>query len=123
MISLKPDVMLRRRIADQIPPIVDVKPQTVLAIAVAGSIWQAAGVDLEVTSVLDGKHMLGSFHYKGLAVDLRTNSIQGEGRFAKVQKLRNDLAEALGEDFDVLLEDLGLPNEHVHVEYQPKRPL
>jgi len=38
----------------------------------AGGIWKGYGFDLVVTSGLDGEHSVGSYHYYGLAVDLRT---------------------------------------------------
>jgi len=46
-----------------------------IAIAIATQIVQPIlrkhGQELIITSMLDGKHMANSLHYKGLAVDLR----------------------------------------------------
>lgn len=76
----------------------------------AGKIWQKYGKTLVITSTIEGKHCKGSKHYSGLAVDLRTKYFK-----KKIQTQVSDkLSEALGEDFQVLLE-----NDHIHVEYHP----
>jgi hypothetical protein len=55
-------------------------------------------------------------HYKGLAADLRT---RGTGLSTQI---RDDLVLALGHlGFDVVLEDLGGPNEHIHMEYDLRK--
>jgi hypothetical protein len=64
-----------------------------------------------ITSVADGKHSSNSYHYKGRAFDLRTKST-GSARFIEAE-LKERLSH-LG--FDVVLEDLGGRNEHIHVE-------
>lgn len=73
---------------------------------------------LTVTSALDGKHMKRSLHYKGLAVDVRTNDIPS---LEKV-RLVESAAAVLGTNFDVVLEDWGGTNEHLHVEFDPEGP-
>ncbi len=84
----------------------------------ANELWRERGVELVVTSVLDGRHSRGSLHYVGHAVDLRTKSLPRRTKVATLKKLR----EALGADYDVILEGEGTPNEHAHVEFQPKEP-
>lgn len=89
------------------------RPEIILAIVVAEGAYREAGVDLTITSGIDGKHMLGSFHYSGSAVDLRTNGLPEE----KKEPLRKTIAERLGQDYDVLFE-----GDHIHCEFQPKQP-
>lgn len=102
-ISLKPGVKLA-----------GLQPQIVLAITVAEHIWWLHGeTPLVITSCNDGQHKEDSFHYRGLAVDLRTKTLPENERTAAVKRLR----EALGTEFDVLYENVGQPNEHVHVEH------
>jgi conjugal transfer mating pair stabilization protein TraG len=67
-----------------------------------------------ITSANDGQHSEKSLHYSGNALDFRTKDYLGD-KMALVDSIRT----ALGPDFDVVLEDEGLPNEHVHLEYQP----
>lgn len=67
-----------------------------------------------ITSVSDGEHSVGSLHYTGNAVDFRTFNLGGQAR----EKLERDLRDALGMDFDVVMET---NPEHLHIEYQPKK--
>ena len=83
-------------------------------------IWHAAiiteavlkkfGSELVLTSVCDGKHMEDSLHYQGCAFDVRTWWIAGR----ELQVVR-ELKEALGPDYDVVLE-----KDHIHIEYDVK---
>ena len=63
-----------------------------------------------ITSTTDGRHMSGSKHYKGLAVDLRTRDlpldVQKRYYFA--------LNYALSKLCDVVFE-----SDHIHIEYSP----
>ena len=65
-----------------------------------------------ITSALDGKHSRASLHYVGAALDFRTKHVPEEEH----PLIRNQMAVALGEQFDVVLEA-----NHIHVEFQPKR--
>lgn len=95
----------------------DLAPQIVLAIQAAEHIWWNAGqTTLVLTSVNDSQHKEGSFHYRGLAVDLRIKSMPLKLRAAAVRQLK----EALGSQFDVLHEAIGGDGEHVHVEYEER---
>ena len=67
--------------------------------------------DCVITSASDGKHGPNSLHYNGQALDLRTRHINGQGLQLVVDKLK----EALGSQFDVVLE-----SDHIHVEFDPK---
>ena len=64
-----------------------------------------------ITSMADGEHSSNSYHYKGRAFDIRT---KGTGSATWIHhELKIRLAH-LG--FDVVLEDLGEANEHIHIE-------
>jgi len=93
---------------------VDVKglqPEALLILLVAQPIWDEAGVDLVVTSCFDGEHGPNSFHYHGLAVDLRTRDFK-----SGVAKVAADtLRERLGRHYDVVLE-----KDHIHCEHDRK---
>lgn len=89
--------------------LIGLTPPMTLAIVIVAGVYEREGHELVVTSVTDGEHMRGSLHYVGAAGDFRvTEDMDGED-------LRNRIAEALGADFDVVLE-----GDHIHVEWQPK---
>lgn len=87
------------------------RPEVVIAMLAAESVALRHGQELVVTSGIDGSHSRGSEHYKGDAFDMRI------WFFADPRAVRDDLAVALGTDFDVILE-----GNHIHVEYDPKDP-
>lgn len=89
-----------------------IHPEVVLAIAVAHGVFQRHGSDLTITSFIEGKHSPGSLHYKGYGFDARTWDLDDEHQTAA------DLRQALGRDFDVVVEAT-----HIHVEFDPKEPL
>ena len=91
-------------------------PQITVALIVASSIAQEMQRDLVVTSANDSKHMAGSKHYSGEALDFRTHDWAKDAKESFVNRLR----AALGPNFDVIQEDMGGPNEHCHVEFDPK---
>ena len=64
-----------------------------------------------ITSTTDGRHMRGSLHYKGLAVDLRTKDLS----MYETINYHTSLKSALCKLCDVVLE-----SDHIHVEYSPK---
>lgn len=89
-----------------------VSPKILLAIQAAEGVWRDAGLkDLTITALLDGDHKIGSKHYKGEAVDLRTKSTGMATRLHSLLRTALPLSQ-----YDVLLEDLNGPAEHVHVE-------
>jgi hypothetical protein len=105
VISLKPGVKVG-----------GIRPEMVVALAIVASVFERHGLDVVVTSALDGEHMVGSLHGKGLALDLRLPSKMG-ARTASDTVMAAALRAALGEEFDVVLE--ATPG-HLHVEFQPK---
>lgn len=96
--------------------ITDLKPQTVLALMLCRQIYSDNFIaSMVVTSANDGRHMDGSKHYTGEAFDLRT---RGTGRSTQIASETRRILRPLG--FDVVFEDEGGENEHLHVEYDPK---
>ena len=87
------------------------QPEILLAITEAREIYRDLDADLIITSLLDGKHMPSSFHYKGLAVDLRTRHLTKPNRALAAARLR----VVLGPEYDVVLEET-----HIHCEFDPK---
>lgn len=104
--KLKPGVRLK-----------DLSPQMVLAIVVVNELYKKRGLECVVTSANDSKHSVKSLHYKGHALDFRTHYQALNGLEIA---LVNEIKECLGSDFDVLLEGVATPNEHIHLEYDPK---
>ena len=102
MLSLKPGVR-----------ITGIRPEILFAVVAVERAYAEAGFDTMVTSCLEGQHSSGSFHYAGAAADLRTNQVPTDRLQPLVEKIR----VALGGDFDVILEA-----DHLHIEFQPKRP-
>jgi len=91
--------------------ILGVKPETVLAITICDGVMSKYGVECVLTSVTDSKHGRGSFHYLGLAFDLRSRDLTAIER----NQVLLSLKDALGPEFDVVLE-----SDHFHIEWNPK---
>ena len=85
--------------------------QMVLAYMIAVACYARHGYPCTITSASDSKHGPNSLHYKGKALDLRTRNVPEELR----QGLRDEIANALGPQFDVVLE-----SDHMHMEFDPK---
>ena len=94
--------------------ILGVKPEMVFGFVIVASVYESFGLKCEVTCGTNGKHSRGSKHYSGYALDFRTRTIPAAIRPKVAQKAR----EALGADFDVVLE-----RTHLHVEFDPKTPM
>ena len=95
----------------------NLSPQMVLACYIVEGVYRRLQpwYDCTITSVDDGVHGPRTLHGKGRAVDFRTKDFNGN----KYQ-LKNEVKAALGDDFDVVLEDLHGPQEHLHLEWDPK---
>jgi hypothetical protein len=95
-------------------------PQMVLAYVIAREVFRGFGALCVITSANDSVHGPNSLHSRdGIcrAIDLRTKYPALDGRELE---LRNAVREALGPQFDVVIEAIGTENEHMHVEYDPK---
>jgi hypothetical protein len=79
-------------------------------------IWSARGYDHVVTSARDGIHGIGSWHYFGYALDLRTWAPEGgQLNLAEKQELAEELREALSQYSDFY--DVVVESTHMHIEY------
>jgi hypothetical protein len=64
---------------------------------------------MTITSAVDGKHMKGSKHYRGEAIDIRKFDMKN------VKIVVEEIKEYLGKDYDVIEE-----KTHIHIEYDKK---
>lgn len=103
-LQLKPGVHLAK-----------LSPQMALATIVVHSIYAKNNAICTITSANDSTHMAGSLHYAGNALDFRTKNY-----VASKTMLIEEIKQALGPDFDVILEAVDTDNEHAHIEYQPR---
>lgn len=92
------------------------KVEILLGLLILSDVFKTYDVPLVVTSALDGKHMHGSKHYQGQALDLRSKNASVDIQ----KKILAEGKEKLGENFDFILEGEGTDNEHLHVEFDPK---
>lgn len=92
------------------------QPEILLAVIVANDVYHMHGQRLVVTEGTGGDHMIGSLHYHGQAVDLRTSNLNESDKAMIVAELKANL----GAEYDVIFEGADTPNEHIHVEFDPK---
>ena len=94
-----------------------VKPKSLVIAAAVINAANEIGLDVDVviTSGNDGKHMDESKHYSNQALDIRSKTLDDieTPLFMRVIRRR------LGKGYQVMLENNGRPNEHIHVEYDP----
>ena len=95
----------------------DLQPEALSAAEIAKPILEAAGVDFVVTSTgladrAGAKSVKDSKHNTGQAFDIRTRDMPDA---KEKQEVVDQLIEALGDDYDVVLE-----SDHIHVEFDPK---
>lgn len=93
-----------------------ISPEIVLGRCMLAETFTRHGIPLVITSCRDGKHMDGSKHYVGDAIDIRLAS-----RYSSLSNidllLLNEGREALGNQYDFVLEQ-----DHYHLEFDPKDP-
>lgn len=89
------------------------RPEMNLGITIINSVFEHFKYDCIITSAVEGKHSRASLHYNGCAVDLRIRHLNKYD----IPKIKQAMVDALGPDFDVVLE-----GNHFHIEYQPKSP-
>jgi len=92
------------------------RSELVFAALVVDSAYRQYNEEAVITSVTEGKHSYGSFHKNGLAMDVRTKGIEDK----KKRAIFREIKASLTDEFDVILESLGQPQEHIHIECQPK---
>lgn len=94
----------------------DLKPQVIVGSLVCEEMWKTlADAPFYWTSCNDGVHSTRSRHNLGMAIDIRTNTMARNKLDTYVAMVKSQLDD----DFDIVLEDRDLPNEHLHVEYDP----
>lgn len=91
------------------------KPEMIPALMVVNEVYAKYNYDCVVTSCMDGKHSKGSRHYLGMALDFRMNTVH-EIDQAKITEV---VKERLTDEYYVLLEGVGTPNAHLHVQFSP----
>jgi hypothetical protein len=77
------------------------------------------GLDCVVTGGLEGTHGLYSAHYRGMALDFRSQHIPSPKRGLVYDTLCTQFGcdhTGKGTTYDVLWEAIGKPNEHFHIE-------
>lgn len=89
-----------------------IKPEMMVAVIVVNDIMADEGYETVLTSVTDGTHGKGSYHPLGYAFDVRTTGVGVMMSGAKAYLVAKRIREALGSDFDVVVED-----DHMHIEY------
>ena len=73
-----------------------------------------------VTSTNDGRHRLGSLHYRDAAFDLRVRVLAtAQDQTHLWGALKEAVDAAHPGEYDVLIEDAGGPNAHIHCEFSP----
>lgn len=82
----------------------DLTPITQKGLGKLIKLYHNNGLDFYITSVKEGNHSEGSFHYIGQAFDFRKQEVN-------INKIRG----LLGPDWDVINE-----KTHFHAEYDPK---
>lgn len=88
-----------------------ISTESLFALMVTESVYREEGLELTVTSVVEGTHGAKSRHWSGDAFDCRTQEIPLDKQRLLAARIRS----SLGGDFDVVLE-----LDHIHVEYDPK---
>jgi hypothetical protein len=96
-----------------------VKPRILV---IAAAVINAANeiklpVDIVITSGNDSKHMKKSKHYTYEALDFRSKTMTSKD----VSHLIGRIRKRLGKNYDTILENVNTPNEHIHIEYDPKQ--
>lgn len=77
------------------------------ALLIADEIYNDHGQDLTITCGLDGSHGAGSFHYYGLAIDLRTRFFTDSEKTI----VYSELVRMLDSNYRVIFE-----NTHFHIQ-------
>lgn len=97
------------------------RPEMMLGIYICDQVFALSNYDCTITSCAEEStvHGFASLHYSGCAVDLRTKHLAKDADeiIKRAKSIVRSLKAALGASFDVVLE-----KDHIHVEYQPKRP-
>jgi len=85
-------------------------PQMVLAAITTYAAFHALGVDCTITGGTEPGHDPRLLHPRGGALDFRIHHVSR----AYAQTLTDQIARALGDNYDVILK-----RDHIHIEYDP----
>lgn len=85
-------------------------PMARMLVLLETTVHEITGEVVVITSAADGVHMMGSRHYTGEAIDIRSSNIDAVMKTRLVQSLR----AVLGDHFDVVDEV-----DHIHIEFDP----
>lgn len=93
------------------------QPEMLLGIRIIENEFESQGESLVITEITGGKHMQGSKHYVGQAIDVRSRTLLPTIKTHLLFRMK----EALGFiGFQVLLENPDTNNEHFHIEFDPE---
>jgi hypothetical protein len=82
--------------------------------------YSAFGSLAIVSATTGGTHMAGSLHYRGMAFDLRVRHLGDHPKQRSVHAcLKRTIEDNYPRLYDVLLEDAGGANAHIHIEASP----
>ena len=91
-------------------------PKMELVLKVLDALFQLwFNQEMVVTAGRDGKHMEGSLHYEGRAVDIRTKTLTNRDKM----RVLAGVLWVLPVEFEYVLESVNKPQEHLHIEYDP----
>lgn len=87
-----------------------IKKEIITIIGFLSYVFESMGKPLVITSCTDGKHMKGSKHYSGNAIDIRIRHLTQK----EIDSLIRRFKLWYDKDYDIVLE-----KDHIHVEYDP----
>ena len=109
------------RVKDDSVDLTVLKPEISCLFDLIDDCYEPFNASAVITATTGGKHMVGSLHYTGQAIDLRVKNVGSltyqVGLHAYLKRAINIKYPGL---YDVLLEFPGKPNAHIHIEPSPK---
>ena len=90
-------------------------PKSLIILAAVTNAAYDLGISVTLTSGNDSTHMPGSKHYTDEALDFRTHGYD----LARSTQWKTLSLQRLGAAYQGWVEHPGLPNEHMHIEYDP----
>ena len=91
--------------------VVGIKKEIISIIGFLSYVFYSMEKPLVITSCTDGKHMKGSKHYSGYAIDIRIRHLTQKETDSFIWRFKFWYEK----DYDIVLE-----KDHIHVEYDPK---
>lgn len=101
------------------------RPELVLAAQVVDQVYEAFGAhQCVITAGVNGVHLPSSSHYRGEALDFRTQDPAGAWSLDEATrgKIRAEIQARLGDDFQVMDEGADSPGAsapHLHLQWRP----